>query len=193
MSALVTAEQYEAWSGRSVTNADQMELMLESASDMVRDYCGWKIAPSAEETLIVSGQGSPYLSLPTTYITDVSSVSVKAYWDGVNHTLVELDPLTYPYDFHEFGAIEFIPTNYGDTWVFPIGVRNVSVTLTHGYENTPGAIVGFICELVSRRLSNPGGNLTMQQVGQITLQFAQGAMPTSQWDGLEKYRVDPIR
>jgi hypothetical protein len=193
MTALVTAEQYAAWSGRAVTNADQMTLMLDSASEVVRDYCGWAITPNQEETLIVNGQGSPYLSLPTTKITDVSSVSVKAYWDGVNYASVELDPLTYPYDFHEFGAIEFIPTVYNDTWVFPKGVRNVAVTLTHGYEDTPGAIVGFICELVSRKLSNPGGNLTMQQVGQITLQFAQGAMPQSQWDGLEKYRVDPIR
>lgn len=133
---------------------------LDQAEAMVRTYCGWHIAPSREETVVLDGPGSQVLLLPSLYVTAIASV-VEAG--------VELDPAN-DYQWSRSGVVN---RWYGATWPdagtcghgwWTSQLRGIEVTMTHGYETVPVEVTGVVQAIASRLIDNPSG-LQQQTVG----------------------------
>ena len=53
---------------------DMFEGISPEAQQAIRAFCGWHVAPSVEETLVLDGPGSGVLHLPSLHVTDVLEV-----------------------------------------------------------------------------------------------------------------------
>src|SRR5690625_6732539 len=86
-----------------------------AATQMIRDYCGWHIAPVEEETLVLDGTGTNTLLLPSRRVVQVSQV------------LVRDEPLdSAGYEWSAIGALRRL----GGVW--PAGSRGVEGTVEPG-------------------------------------------------------------
>ena len=111
---------------------------LDQAEGLVRDYCGWHIAPSRSTTVTLMGTGGRVLMLPTLYVTEVTTVTC----DGV-----ELDPGDY------FCTVAGVLTRLHGTWYEQV----VVITFVHGYDEAPPAVMKVVQALAQRAVSNPTG------------------------------------
>src|SRR5690625_7270625 len=82
-----------------------------AATQMIRDYCGWHIAPVEEETLVLDGTGTNTLLLPSRRVVQVSQV------------LVRDEPLDSAGD--EWSAVGAV-RGRGGVWPEPVGGTEVS-------------------------------------------------------------------
>ena len=147
-----------------------------NASELVKAWCGWHIAPSKTETVFLRGASGGRLFLPSLHVTAVTSVLV----DDVAVTDYQWSP-------------------EGELWR-PTGwwsdrLRGVAVTLEHGYDAMPVPVQAVIDGMAERASSAPA---TMQQIGPF--RFATGADGSpvggnpSLWDQsvLRAYRIPVV-
>jgi hypothetical protein len=143
------------------------EYLLRVASDAIRDYCGWHIAPSITDTyrqLKVGSKG--IVPLPSRYVTDVSEVALHDHDPEATPQLV--DPLDY--EWYQDGWMES-RTNYAAGWGWPgLGYRGpdapypavggapllVDVTMTHGYDELPANLKQIAFELAQSTATTSG-------------------------------------
>lgn len=126
--------------------------MLVWVSSVIRGYCGWRIAPATTETLRLDGDGSRHLWMPSLHVTNV--VEVKN--DG---EIVDPDS----YDWSESGYLELRCGHWSRR------PRGVEVTLTHGYDEVPGAVTEATVSIASR--SGDTGGYTGERAGQVQVSF----------------------
>ena len=119
----------------------------DAACSAVRAYCGWHVAPSVTETVILDGSGSSVQMLPSLHVTDLTSITN----DG---TLVT-DP-----EWSEAGMVRGCWTGR---------FRGVTVQMTHGYDECPAEILGVLTEAASR-----GVGSAVSQVGQVRMGDSSG-------------------
>lgn len=169
---------------------------VEQATEVVRAYCGWHIAPSRQETLTLDGPGGNVLVLPSLHVTDLASVTE----DGTT-----LDPAT-DYTWSAKGIVQRqwpVSTWPHATWSYPwdstyalpwwtTTLRGLAVELTHGYEDWPLDLAGVI-ELVGARIeANPLG-LEAQAVGPFSEKYAAGANGAGFFTGGDLAALAPYR
>lgn len=121
---------------------------LLQAQELVRSYCGWHVAPSRTETLVVHPTPAGTILLPSLHVTSVTSVTV-AGWPV-------LDP-TY-YQVFEHGEIRRV-MGYRFT-----DRHAVTVEFTHGYDDAPADVAGVV-QAIAQRASSVTPNLL--QVGLV--------------------------
>ena len=109
-----------------------------AAEARVRTFCGWHIAPSRSETVILDGSGDPSLHLPSMLVTAVASVVE----DGVTLAATE-------YSWSVSGVLERAAGNWTSKW------RAVEVNLTHGYAECPDDIRREISRLSAAGYATP--------------------------------------
>lgn len=148
--------------------ATEADRLLQAEAD-VRDYCGWHIAPSRDETITVDGSGGRILDLPSLYVTDVASVTE----DG---TLLE----TTTYVWREWGVIERL----GCSW----GTGKIEVELTHGYSPVPPNITGVVQALAARAVG-ASATVSREQVGQVSRSYLADGLSPGQIATLDHYRI----
>jgi hypothetical protein len=137
-------------------------LLLELATGVIRDYCGWQIDEVVDDELVLAGleQGSSTLFLPTLRLTAVASVQVAG--DTV-------DPTAYTWS--SAGWLELVrhqtwdrtdPTLFRqsvpgpiDDLSWPTANRSVTVTATHGHPTVPASIRSLCIDLARRVYVNP--------------------------------------
>jgi hypothetical protein len=148
---------------------------LDQAEALVRDWCGWHIAPSKTETITVDGSGVDSLVLPTKYLTAVTSVTEDgvALTEGVN------------FRWSQAGVI------YRIDWCrFTRKRQAVVVEFSHGYASPPVAVQSAIADLATTMDTTDAGLIRNRQVGQVT----EGYSPASTdpiLSRLEPYRLEP--
>lgn len=106
---------------------------VNAATAQIRRICGWHIAPSITETLVLDHDGSGVIHLPSLYVEDVVSVSdvtgdrprVLSGWRWSGAGMIE-------------GR-------------FPHGFRSVEVVLVHGYESCPDDLLPVVASRTQRR------------------------------------------
>ena len=128
---LITVPDFEEF-----RDGDPARLIL-AATQQVRSYCGWHIAPVVTSTVVVEGSGAALL-LPTLHLTGITSITR----DGVEVPVADVtwQPNGIVKGRHFCGEYE--------------------VTFTHGYAQTPEDIAQLVSAVVSdgteglRRLSS---------------------------------------
>lgn len=129
-----------------------VDLALEVATSLIRDHCGWHIAPSVTAMVTVDPTHHPILMLPTTYLTAVATVT----------ELGELVPAE-DYDWSELG---FLTRRCGSWGWRP---RSVIVTMTHGYAEVPPEVQAVALGIATR-METPASTVKAQTAGPYSVQ-----------------------
>lgn len=124
---LVRAEDLQGFQG-----APFKPETVNAASEQIRRICGWHIAPTIEQTLVLDHAGGPVLYLPSLRVVDV--VSLKNHRTGI-----ELS------NWHWSGAGMVEGS-------FPRGFRSIEVTLEHGYAECPADLLPVVAARTQRRV-----------------------------------------
>lgn len=127
------------------------------AAAAIRAYCGWHVAPSLTETIILDGNGSGRMLLPSTKVTGVAEVAI----DGV-----ALDPAEYRWSAD--GWLTRAPRN---RW--PDTERSIAVTMTHGFDSVP-EIEDVLPAVVARASLSLSGVELGESVGPFKQSFISG-------------------
>ena len=141
-------------------------------------YCGWIVTPPATVTVTLDGPGGRVLSLPSLYVTDVSSVVE----DGVDLDVSDL--LVSP--------TGLVRKKSGACWSSDLAA--IEVTMTHGFDSAPdfdAAVEQAAAAMLSRADMHPA--LTSHRVDDVEDQWSAtllqaGALSTSL---LAPYRILP--
>lgn len=128
MPDLVTADDLPA----SLKDVDPA--LLAGVVDDIRSYCGWHIAPQVTETVVVDADGGSLLRLPSLLVDSIGSVV-----DGRGNQL----------------PVGRVYRNGLARGVWPD--EQLRVTLTHGYESVPPALVEVIADMIRDRQSAASG------------------------------------
>lgn len=158
------------------------------AQAIIRDWCGWHIAPSVTETIKVRASGNVIL-LPSLHVTAVSSVT----WNGQQMT---------GWDWTSLGSLSLTSWHddhigHHDCWEHHhhVGDAAYEVTLTHGYPTLPAAVAGVARGLMSR--AGSAGSSAFVRIGPFQMATASDGSPlgASLTDAdraaLARYRLPP--
>lgn len=153
------------------------QFLLRAASDVVRHYCGWHIAPSITDTYdkLTIGSGG-IIMLPSLYVTDVASVVIDSPAGAVT-----LNPLG-DYTWFRQGYIEGTTPLWRYGYGSPIGYSTpglATVTMTHGYATTPLVIKSVVFELMQaaevyssggpKQVHSPGYSITWGDMSGVSI------------------------
>jgi len=135
--------------------ASLVEDLIEQASGIVDQYCGRDFDHYADVSERHDGTGRRRLRLKGWPIISVTSVAVggTALTEGVDYEV-----LPGP------GILERV-----DGAVWPPGRRNISVTYSHGYATSPGAIAGVVEDLVVGALTNAARNRAVKGASSMSM------------------------
>lgn len=76
LAPIVTLEEFQARTANAYTQTDKITAALAGASAVVRNACGWHVAPSMPCRATMDG-GERRTFLPSMFVTNVSSVAVQ--------------------------------------------------------------------------------------------------------------------
>lgn len=128
-----------------------------AAEQMIRDYCGWHVAPVITETLVLDGTGTHRLLLPSRCVVDVSEVAVNGE---------PLDP-----DDYEWSQGGILCRRLA---VWPDRYRAIRVTLEHGFAAAP-VLAEIAAAVEARAAMDPTGALASQRAGTQSVAFSAAA------------------
>lgn len=154
-----TPAELSAYSKGSISPTDERSpLLLAGASEAIRRYVGWNVAPAEDQTVTLDGGGS-VLYLPSLQVNSISSITV----DG---TLYE------PTDYEWSRVTGNVRRKYGPIW--PDIWGGVVVTFNSGYTDVPKDLKAIVLQVASIAMSSPTG-ATREQAGAISMQWATTA------------------
>lgn len=138
----------------------------ERAEAEVRAFCGWHVAPTKREVLVLDGEGTRTVFLPTLRLTELHSLSV-------NGTPVDLATVQWsPTGIVRYG---YAPTSGWDGYQFTRGqLGGVEADVTHGWETWPLEVLSVVDRLAARTVADPGN---LVQVGQVRVGVGQDGLP----------------
>ncbi len=145
--------------------------MVRAAVAKVRSACGWHVAPSIFESIIISGDGGFEQWLPSRHVTDVTKVEV---WDGSQWA--PMDGWDSQTGWDEAGILSA-------SRPFPTARRSVRVTLTHGFDPVPDDLKLLVAVSTGRQV-------VQEAISSRTMTFADSdAFGAGQI--LDRYRLGP--
>ncbi|WNO28723.1 head-to-tail adaptor [Microbacterium phage FlameThrower] len=157
MAAFATPAELSAHTKGAISPTDERsQLILDGATEAIRRYCGWNIAPAEDVTVTLDGGGS-VLYLPSLKVNSVASVLV----DGVAFTDFEWSRRTG--NLRRKGGGHF-----PDIW------GGIVVTFNSGFETAPADLKEVVLQVSSIALSSPTG-ATREQAGQVAMSWATTA------------------
>lgn len=153
--------------------AGDVDIYLEAATDAIRRYCGWHVAPEARETLTVDGSGRSELNLPSLRVIGIHSVVD-------NGVTVPVDQVT---------SVRGVLSRGTGAW----STGPVKLDITHGFNAAD--VVSLAMSVAARARSAPTG-IVRQQAGTMSAAPSQMAFNASGGVGLldwEKRELDLYR
>jgi hypothetical protein len=160
--SLATIADLEAVLHREIDDEDVYALAaLEQASAVVEGYLGYPVELVEDEEVVLDGSGTKVLLLPSYPVTDVASVTV----DG---EVLDVED----YEWSRTGELR-----RSGTW--PVALRSVEVTYSHGYATVPALIVAVVAALAGRIYATP---LTVRQesMGAYSVTYSGNGGPSLQ-------------
>lgn len=147
----------------------------QAATQAIRDYCGWHVAPVITDTITLDGTGTDTVLLPSRRVVDVQSVKLNG---------TPLEATTF-----EWSADGLLRRRHG-SW--PERYRSLEVTLEHGFEDMT-ALADIVASIMARIKIDPTGALANQRAGTQSVGFVPGAagggLMTSEKERLAPYRL----
>lgn len=162
MADLVTNTDMTGFPGAPYSDA-----VLEAAAESVRDDCGWHIAPSATETVVVEASGGVAL-LPSLRVTDVTEVRDAMTGEVLADWRVDKSA----------GVLHDLSAAY----------RRVEVDFTHGYDSCPPALKPVIAERA--QAMGRGGYVRQESLGSRSVSLG-GLEGGGALDALARYKLPP--
>ncbi|QOP64244.1 head-to-tail adaptor [Microbacterium phage Quenya] len=157
MVAFATPAELSAHTKGAISPTDERsQLILDGATEAIRRYCGWNIAPAEDVTATLDGGGS-VLYLPSLKVNSVASVLV----DGAPVTDFEWSRRTG--NLRRRGGGHF-----PETW------GGVVVAFNSGYAAVPADLKEVVLQVSAIALSSPTG-ATREQAGQVAMSWATTA------------------
>lgn len=147
MGPLVTNEELADFPGHPFP-----EQVLDSVAEQVRAIVGWHVAPVIEETVLVRSRGSDVLVLPTLRVVEV--IAVEDARTGAEVT---------GWFNWEDGTVERAGGGFPDA---------VRVTLKHGYDTCPAALLRPIVDEVKADIA--GGRVTSESLASRSVSLQSG-------------------
>lgn len=163
---LASLDDFEAATGREISDPVQAQQLLAQAASRVRGWCGWRIAPEATETFTFDARSADTLLLPTMRLAAVTSLTD----DGETVT---------GYTFQTNGVIRVSPRRW---------FGQVVVEATHGYPDVPAAVVGVCVSIAARGMSIRPGVRT-EQSGGLMVTYEPGGVTDDEAAALAPYRL----
>lgn len=136
--------------------ATEDERLLQ-AEALVRSYCGWHIAPSREETVVLHSWGGSFVALPSLYVTEVASVVEEGTELALDVDYAWLTPSS---------SLARYPWRWDS---------DVTVTFTHGYSAVPAEVTAIVQAIAQRAVDNPSSVLR-EQSGPFAVTYSQTGM-----------------
>lgn len=162
--------------GRLAAN-DGTALILVRSLATARRYCGWHVSPALTQQVTIDGSGGPLIQLPTLRVTAITAVTE----DG---TAIDLDDL----EWSQSGSVR---KRDGSLWTSRLG--GVTVSMTHGFDDTIAADFESAVLSLADRSSQPGGLPT--SIGPFRWaddKTTSGAFTGTELAILEQYRLERI-
>ncbi|MFI5783499.1 hypothetical protein [Nocardia sp. NPDC051570] len=162
--------------------AGSPELAIANANALVRDWCGWHIAPTVTETLTVDGSGEHILMLPTLRLLAVHSVAEHGV--AVELARVRWSRAGYLHRGHRWTRRE----------------NSVQVQVTHGWPMVPPVVTGVVLGIAKRAKDTPATTVKAHTAGPFSEQLTVAAdgsigginLTVAERDQLGPYRVVPV-
>ncbi|MFX0573106.1 hypothetical protein [Nocardia nepalensis] len=157
-------------------------LALAIANALVRDWCGWHIAPTLTETLILDGSGDRVQMVPTLRLLDLHSVTE-------NDRPIDLTKVRWSQTGHLRRMIAWTTRE-----------RGIRIQITHGWATPPPVLVGVVLGIAKRAKDTPASAVRTRTAGPFSEQLtvsADGsiggvALTGAERDLLANYRIVPI-
>lgn len=164
----------------STLDADQVELLLDIASNAIRDEAGGQVIEQVTDDQIeLRGVWAPDLWLPQFPVTAVDSIAVDGNELAATSYRFSSDGRVTRYP----GAgINEAPLDGPDGtgpchWGGPDLL--VAVTYTHGYEEIPPSVKGICLDLVKRAIRTPdAGAIIQETVASYSVSYSREAAST---------------
>ncbi len=157
-------------------NNPRVEAALNAASQAVRNYCGWHIAPSLDCTARPTGQ-PVVLRLPAAYVSEITSIKENG------ETVTD-------YEWREDGLIR---RNYPHVWTDKWG--GIEVEYTAGYDaNAVPDLIEAVSAITSGVLSVSAG-VTSESADGVSVSYSASAssiaagLTSNMKSALEPYKV----
>lgn len=125
--------------------------LLEFASAVVRDYCGWSVTAETARTWVLPGRAGRILLAPTLRLRSVTSCVVAGQVLGVDD-----------FDWGEDGVLE-----RAAGWA--AGRRGVVLVADHGFDEVPDAVRAATVNVAHRAYLSPPGVLSQGLQGQTDM------------------------
>jgi hypothetical protein len=158
-------------------------------------YCGWDpTIPVDGVTEVLDGNGTPVLTLPSLYVTDVASVTVTSE-DGTTTWTPTVGP-GQQVGWSVNGVLTWNPQVWpyaAGCMYWPEGQQNISVVYSGGYNTVPADLNAALTNLTNRL---PQMGRTSAKIGTAALTFAQtvadGGLLLVEQMVLDRYRLPRV-
>ena len=125
--------------GEDVTTSDVAVIAIDSACQAIRDVLGNEINLAEDDEITLDGNGRARLILPEGPVREVSEVTIIVVGDGSDEPMTSTD---YTLEDGRTWRGMFLrrvgpSTTYPIVW--PIGLGNIAITYSHGYDVTEPA------------------------------------------------------
>lgn len=197
---LISKVEFDNYTNGKFGGDSRIEACIPSASEAVRNFCGWHIAPELTCGMLYNVRdlrdafvGSDLLvQLPATYVTGVQKVVLNAVLDS-STGLYEGDE-TEDYD-----------VGMGTGLLRIYDVKNIDrkskifIKYRAGFNNSPSAIKELIADRVSHAVTNPYG-VNSEAAGGVSVSYSgiwagssnSSSLPSDSREILEAYKCKGV-
>lgn len=198
--AFISVDDFHLFTNGKFAGDTRIVSTLPSASEAIRNFCGWHIAPSLTCGMVYNvldlrdafvGRDL-LIQLPATYVTGIQKIVLNAV----------LNPSTGLYEGDETDDYE-IGMGDGLLRIYDVGNLNrksrIFIKYTAGFTNTPSAIKELTADRVSHAVTNPYG-VNSEAAGGVSVSYSgawagsanSSSLPSDSREILEAYRLKGV-
>lgn len=198
--AFISVDDFNLFTNGKFAGDARIVSTLPSASEAIRNFCGWHIAPSLTCGMVYNvldlrdafvGR-ELLIQLPATYVTGIQKIVLNAV----------LNPSTGLYEGDETDDYE---NGMGDGLlrIYDVGNLNrksrIFIKYTAGFTDTPSAIKELTADRVSHAVTNPYG-VNSEAAGGVSVSYSgawagsanSSSLPSDSREILEAYRLKGV-
>lgn len=198
--AFISVDDFHLFTNGKFAGDTRIVSTLPSASEAIRNFCGWHIAPSLTCGMVYNvldlrdafvGRDL-LIQLPATYVTGIQKIVLNAV----------LNPSTGLYEGDETDDYE-IGMGNGLLRIYDVGNLNrksrIFIKYTAGFTDTPSAIKELTADRVSHAVTNPYG-VNSEAAGGVSVSYSgawagstnSSSLPSDSREILEAYRLKGV-